>query len=605
MGVPSLFAWWVEHYLQTILFTQIKDRVRKGARKVLYLDFNGLIHPAVRNDNQSLDKMLMSVTDYLTKVFNYVQPDEMYIAIDGVAPAAKMKQQQDRRYKSSKEAKVMHEISVKYGQPVREEEVDFNMISPGTKFMSDLQSHLERFLSLMCQPASAWNNIKVTLNGSSNPGEGEHKIMEEIRIRKSEGLNEQVLIYGLDADLIFLTLINTPHAYLVRENVQFKHRDKTDFFNTETYPFIYMDIGELKSIIIKTLSPKTNMDTLTTMGFKNDIIDEEDLKISLNHAWYHDTPEEHQRILLDYAYICFFLGNDFLPNLPCLKIRNGSLNEILIIYKKIAWVTGGYMIQKDGKNVNTRFLSEFLAEIAFIEDELMLQLSERRHKDIRMFSLKQKNLPPMQAEIERFRYIEDKYSDTVRAGTPGWQIRYYQEFHGIKFQHKKDFQKQIDLMCEEYLKGTVWVLHYYQGLPFSWNWLYHYHAAPTAASLANYQPRSAHMEASRLPIKEGEPNEPSSPYVQLMSVLPPDSGRLIPKCLSYYMMSRNSPIHYMYPVNITLQMLGHKWYHECKARTPHIDRTILDDIVKQNLDAMSEEEQQRNVNSKDVSVWNL
>lgn len=599
MGVPSLFAWWVEHYVKTILFSNI-PRVR--GRKVLYLDFNGLIHPAVRTDNQSLDQMLISVTDYLVKVFTNVNPDEMYIAIDGVAPAAKMKQQQDRRYKSAKEAKVMHEIAVKYDQPVRDQEIDFNMISPGTKFMADLQRHLEGFITEKCRPGGTWSSLKVTLNGANNPGEGEHKIMTEIRYRKQQGLNEQVMIYGLDADLIFLTLINAPHAYLVRENVQFKNRDKTDFFDTEKFPFIYMDISELKAIIIKTLSPKTNVEQLTQMGFKNDIIDEQDVNnLCMNHKWYHDTPEEHQRILLDYAYICFFLGNDFLPHLPCLKIRNGSLNEILVIYKKVAWITGGFLVNSDGTGTHTRFLSEFLTEIAFIEDELMQQLADRRIKDIRAFNFRLKNLPPVQADTERFRYVEDQYNDLVRAGNPGWTIRYYEHFHGIAFHHKKDFSKQVDNMCEAYLKGTIWILHYYQGRPCSWEWLYPYHAAPTAADLANYQPRSANMEASRRPeVDDG----PVSPYVQLMSVLPPDSANLLPKCLAYYMTSRNSPIHYMYPVKITLQMLGHKWYHECKARIPHIDREVLDDIVKQHLVDMTQEERDRNQNNDTVIEWN-
>ncbi len=602
MGVPSLFAWWVEHYAKTVLLSNVQ---KVGRRRVLYLDFNGLIHPAVRSDTLKTDQMFDAVTVYLTRVFNYVKPDEMYIAIDGVAPAAKMKQQQDRRYKSAKEAKVMHEIAVKYNQPVRGEEVDFNMISPGTKFMYDLQRHLETFLTNQCRPdGGEWQGLKVSLNGSANPGEGEHKIMSEIRFRKQQGFNEQVLIYGLDADLIFLSLINAPHAYLVRENVQFKNRDRTDFFDTEKFPFIYMDISALKNIIIDTLNPRSNMDKLTQMGFKNDIIDEQDIdSLCLNHTWYHDTPAEHQRILLDYAYICFFLGNDFLPHLPCLKIRNGSLNEILIIYKKVAWVTGGYLVTPDGKAVNTRFLSEFLAEIAFIEEELMQQLSDRRYKDIRTFQFKLKNLPPMQADIERFRYIEDQYEDHVKPRSPGWNIQYYQHFHGIPFHHKKDFGRQVDLMCEAYLKGTIWTLHYYQGFSCSWEWLYPYHAGPTATDLANYQPRSAHMETDRNPNPGGD-NKPASPYVQLMSVLPPDSAGLLPKCLGYYMTSRNSPIHYMYPVKISLQMIGHKWYHECKARTPHIDRRLLEEITQKHTVDMTDEERERNVNKEEVIEWN-
>ena len=595
MGVPSLFAWWVEHYLKTVLFGQIP---LKG-RKVLYFDFNGLIHPAVRTEELELNQMLQSVTDYLMKVCSAVKPDEIYIAIDGVAPAAKLRQQQDRRYKSAKEAKVMREIAVKHGQTVRTDDVDFNMISPGTKFMSDLQIHLETFLTRQCQPGGVWQNMKVALNGAGNPGEGEHKIMNEIRMRRELGLNEQTLIYGLDADLIFLTLINAPQAYLVRENIQFKNREKTDFLDVDKYPFLYLDINALKKIIIDTLSPRTHIDKLVAMGFKNDIIDAKDVDaLCMNYGWYHDTPAEHQRILLDYTYICFFLGNDFLPHLPSLKIRNGSLNELLIIYKKVSWMVKGYLVTPDGKNVNARFLTEFLTEVAFIEDDLMMQLTEKRYKDIKHFNSKLRNLPPMQAEIDRFKYIEDQYDDQVRGGTPGWINRYYLHYHKLQHRHGKDFTKYVDKICSEYLNGTLWVLNYYQGYACSWSWLYPYFAAPTAADLAQYQPRA---ELIAVPNSE---DAPVSPFVQLMSVLPPDSSSLLPRCLSYYMTSRNSPVHYMYPVNITLQLLGHKWYHECKAQLPHINREILMSLVKQHEVDFTDEEKRRNALKDEVIEWN-
>ena len=595
MGVPSLFAWWVEHYLKSILFGKLPTK----GRKVLYFDFNGLIHPAVRADELELSQMLTSVTDYLMKVCNAVKMDEIYIAIDGVAPAAKLRQQQDRRYKSAKEAKVMRDISVKHGQPVRSDDVDFNMISPGTKFMMDLQIHLDSFITQKCLPGGVWQNIKVSLNGANNPGEGEHKIMEEIRSRKHLGLNEQILIYGLDADLIFLTLINAPHAYLVRENIQFKNREKTDFLDVEKFPFLYLDISSLKKIIINTINPRTHIDKLIAMGFKNDIIDANDIDtLCMNYEWFHDNEAEHQRLLIDYAYICFFLGNDFLPHLPSLKISNGSLNELLIIYKKVSWMVKGFLVTPDGKNVNSRFLTEFLAELAFIEDDLMQQLSEKRYRDIKYFMHKQKSLPVMQAEIDRFRYIEDRYDDQVRGGTPGWNTRYYLHYHKLHYRHPKDFTKNVDKMCAEYLKGTLWVLNYYQGHAFSWSWLYPYFAAPTAADLANYQPRSGQMNAPEVG------DSAVTPFVQLMSVLPPDSSRLVPLCLGHYMTSRNSPVHYMYPVNITMQLLGHKWYHECKAQLPYINRDILTDLVKQHEADFTDEEKERNKLMNVLIEWN-
>lgn len=602
MGVPSLFAWWVEHYVKKILLSAVLAQ----GRKVLYLDFNGLIHPAVRNNNLELKEMLNAVVLYLENVFNYVKPDELYIAIDGVAPAAKMKQQQDRRYKSAKESKIMRDIAIKYNKPVREVEVDFNMISPGTQFMYDLQEHLKSFLTLKC--SKDWAHIKVTLNCSNNPGEGEHKIMEHIRSKDHLMLNEQILIYGLDADLIFLSLLNlkNSNAYLLRENVQFKNRDKTDYYCTEKYPFIYLNISELKSIILKTLSPRTHIDELVKMGFKNDIIAEEDVsQLCVKHEWFKDSTNDHRRLIVDYIFICFFLGNDFLPNLPCLKIKNGSLNEILIIYKKVSWVTGTYLISEDGTDFNRKFLREFLMEIAFIESDLMQQLAEKRVKDIKSFSFRIKNMPPMEAEIERFRYVEDQYKDEIHAEQENWKQRYYKHLHGFKGLAGKEYKKHVNLICQDYLNGLLWILYYYQGKPCEWEWAYAHHAAPTASDLADY---FLDLKLKNLSLKVKIPSMdkgPVSPFVQLMSVLPPESATLLPSCLAYYMTSRMSFIHYMYPVKIGIQMLNHKWYHECKALIPYIDREILASLIDKHECDFSENERVRNLNLNLIREWNV
>ena len=182
--------------------------------------------------------------------------------------------------------------------------------------------------------------------------------------------------------------------------------------------------------------------------------------------------------------------------------------------------------------------------------------------------------------------------DEVKGGTPGWQQRYYFHHHGIKVAHKKEFIKYVNNICDEYLKGTLWILNYYQGKQCSWSWYYPYNAAPAACDLVKAQ----------LAVKSEdiEFDGPVSPFVQLMSVLPPESASLLPPCLAYYMTSRHSFIHYMYPIKINVHMLGHKWYHECKARMPYIDRNLLADIVERHMPDFSEEEQLRNNNRFEV-----
>ena len=76
----------------------------------------------------------------------------LYLAIDGVAPRAKMNQQRARRFRSQADAKQVRAIEAKLrvkmgqqGQPVpppRPPAWDHNVITPGTKFMADLTIYL-------------------------------------------------------------------------------------------------------------------------------------------------------------------------------------------------------------------------------------------------------------------------------------------------------------------------------------------------------------------------------------------------------------------------------------------------------------------------------
>uniref|UniRef100_A0A8C1JB58 5'-3' exoribonuclease n=1 Tax=Cyprinus carpio TaxID=7962 RepID=A0A8C1JB58_CYPCA len=377
MGVPAFFRWLSRKYPSIIVhcleekakeYNGIKipvDTSKPNPNEVefdnLYLDMNGIIHPCTHPEDKPApkneDEMMVAIFEYIDRLFNIVRPRRvLYMAIDGVAPRAKMNQQRSRRFRASKEGvelveekNKMREEVIQRGGYLPPEEIkerfDSNCITPGTEFMDNLAKCLRYYIADRLTNDPGWHNITVFLSDASVPGEGEHKIMDFIRRQRGRAENPGY------ADLIMLGLAtHEPNFTIIREEFkpnkprpcalcgqmgheikdcqglarekQGEHDEFADTVPVSEQEFIFIRLIVLREYLEREL-------TMASLPF----------------------PFNFERSVDDWVFMCFFVGNDFLPHLPSLEIREGAIDRLVGIYKDVVHKTGGYLTENGFVNL--------------------------------------------------------------------------------------------------------------------------------------------------------------------------------------------------------------------------------------------------------------
>lgn len=108
------------------------------------LDMNGIIHNCTHKDagedvsfRLSEEEMFIRIFNYIEHLFGKIKPKQLFfMAIDGVAPRAKMNQQRARRFRTALDVEVAREKAIKEGVEMpKEEAFDSNCITPGTLYL--------------------------------------------------------------------------------------------------------------------------------------------------------------------------------------------------------------------------------------------------------------------------------------------------------------------------------------------------------------------------------------------------------------------------------------------------------------------------------------
>jgi 5'-3' exoribonuclease 1 len=116
--------------------------------------------------------MMLGIMHYMDRIITQiVRPRvSVYMAIDGVAPRAKLNQQRSRRFRSAKD---LAEATKGMDQNESGAVFDSNCITPGTEFLAKVSTVIRYFIRKKIKEDPMWHNLQVIFSGHDIPGEGE------------------------------------------------------------------------------------------------------------------------------------------------------------------------------------------------------------------------------------------------------------------------------------------------------------------------------------------------------------------------------------------------------------------------------------------------
>ena len=535
MGIPSYFSYIVKNHpeiLQKYLSaTTDIHNLYMDCNSIIYDSFYGMTDEEKKGDIAKclIQKVIVKINEYIVEIN---PSNTIIIAFDGVAPMAKLDQQRTRRYKSWFQANITNEL---FGKT--EEKWSTAAITPGTSFMKQLNTEIvEHFENLIIQPT-------IIVSTTDDAGEGEHKIFQHIRDHATEHSTQNTVVYGLDADLIMLSINHLPlcsNIYLFRETPEFIKSINADLEPEQSY---LLDIPQLAKNIVGDM-----MDGL-------------------------EQPQQQQQDgrLRDYIFLCFFLGNDFLPHFPALNIRTGGIDKLLSHYRSTLGKTANKCIvvgptaDKPGKIIwkNLRAVLASLAgcEKEYIRTELVLRAKREKryaHQDVSTPELKYdkfQSIPCYERTVEKHLDPDDD----------AWRHKYYTTLF-----HTEPDDERVRKICQNYLEGLEWTFGYYTTACPDWGWSYKYQYPPLLQDLLRHIP---YFDTQFIADND---TPPVSQHVQLCYVLPPKSLTLLPHKL-YSRLLKTCPEYYPEYCEFTWAFCRYFW--EAHAALPEIKVSVLEKIV--------------------------
>lgn len=530
---------------------------------------------AVTDEIEKIIKAFIDEVNPRKKIGNLV------IAMDGVAPFAKIIQQRTRRYRT-----VMKNEETGGPNVAPHPSWDSNSITPGTDFVDMFDRHIRGWITDDSIRSLVYN--KIIFSSYRKRGEGEHKLFsfrkqglykfeEEI---KTDG-TPITICYGSDADLILLNLKDeTDNVYIVRDKDKKVNTRKGALNGTDEHGVV-IDIDKLKEIIVDEMTDRSTKSTMLVSTYYS--------------------------VIRDFILMTFFLGNDFLPKVFCFTDLPVALSEFITIYSHYIFNTlkekdgeyvlarkpkgnitsdNGFLCREDG-GINWEVLLIFMEKIAELEPEYLKILGSRQKRDAREEITKENNSQSLDVAItmknavsKRSGNIETSYTLDLEKFRNKW----YNLTLGPKTSHMRKFLSKNNInyvsdescneMYKQYLTGLQWILLYYIRGTENVNkfWSYTYTQSPMMNDIYLYTKEmiesGKNIRVSDLLNKPTDPN--FGPIHQLLSVMPPKSKDLLPKLYRDLLLA-DERLSYIAPHRFNVDYESATSEHEGLAVLPIVD----------------------------------
>jgi len=549
--VPGFFAWINKRYSSKGTIVDFNKPTMKVNE--LFLDANSIIYgvlkdvPTELTNKDEIEELIVKLTiEHILDLYKLVSPsDMMMISIDGVAPCAKIIQQRNRRYLSTYQEGLLDDARRKYD--IKSLNWSRLNITPGTVFMEKLHRSLEDFVSKFNKDHSC----KMLYSSYNIYGEGEHKIIDYIKSHPVVSSKVRY-IYGLDADLLFLTMsLEFNNIFLIRENIV-KSADNPE----EEYVYQVVNIDKLKHNLYHYCQTH-----------------DKDLKYS-------------QNLINDIIFICFLFGNDFIPNAQIFSIHDdmGIFIDGYMTSKKELGGQDAYLT--NGDNINILFFNSFLAYLSTKEQELYTKGIYQKRME--RFNVRNKCTAKQKTgfELDQFK-IETLIYPELTFYHPSF-AQYKKNTYCIY--HKYPNTDDMHKVFTRYTTGLMWNYYYYfkinpktlEGKPMKLTsmWNYQYPFAPFISDLHNFISTNmfninvnfSRFNAGCLDVIS---DLKVNPYQQLICVIPYTKLKEVNTEL-FNKVCADPYVQLISPLSYRIYTYNCLQFYRCKANVPFIsfDRII-------------------------------